>query len=182
MPDRPRQLAWTMLLAVAAAGLVGCQTGGMTAGDAALAADEGSPGYFDRVSSLPSVSENDALRGMLMLLDGEDSCRTFQERVEALQQRGIVDGGWRFEAGRPLTRGKLAYMVCQASGVPGGVILLVGGPNQRYCLREMQYRGLMSDGDMFNKVTGMEFVAVLTRADTYRRTGELPSVLAAGRR
>jgi len=164
--------------AVAAMLLAGCGAPQITGGQARLPEDDGSPGYLDRISALTDVSENDAMRGFLMILDGEETAEDFQQRVEALKQRGIVGANWSFDADRPLTKGRLAYMAYQASGVGGGVILTLTGPSQRYCLRELQYQGIMAQGLPNTQVTGMEFVAVLTRTDTYRRTGELPAVIS----
>ena len=172
------------LAAVLAAGLAGCSAGGpplATMPGATLPDDDGSPAFLDRVASTGTVSQNDAMRGMLMLVDGQDACKTFQQRVENLAARKIVCGAWRLDAARPLTKGMLAYMVYQACNVPGGLILATTGPSERYCLRELQYRGMMSQGFVTTEVTGMEFVAVLTRADSYRRTGEMPEVIS-GRR
>lgn len=168
-------IAAAILTAALAAG---CATPGVQSPEAKLPADEGSPGFLDRMSSQATVSENDAMRGMLMLLDGDDEAATFGERVDALKQRGVVGEDWDFVADRPIRKGRLAYMVYQAADVPGGVILTAFGPSQRYCLRELQYRGFMSEGFVTSKVTGMEYVAVLTRADSYRRTGELPTAIS----
>jgi len=162
-----------------AAGMAGCsaQPVQIAGAESARPADDGSPGYLDRISSQPEVSENDALRGMLMLLDGDDKAKTFQARVEALGGRGIVSRTWRHDADRALTKGRLAYMVCRACEIRGGVIMLLTGPSQRYCLRELQYMDMMSPGTPAATVTGMEFVAVISRADTYRRTGEIPAIM-----
>jgi len=165
------------LTAAAACGLVmaGCQTGepAIVNGQAALPEQENSAAFLDRISSLPNVSENDAMRGVLMLLDGKDEATNFAERVEKLRVRRII-GDWDCDAGRPISKGKYAYMIYQATKLPGGVTLTVIGPTQRYCLRELQYREVMSEGWIFSKVTGMEYVAVLGRADVYARTGRLP--------
>ena len=40
--------------------------------DARLPNDDGSPAYLDRIASQKVVSQNDAMRGFLMLLDGND--------------------------------------------------------------------------------------------------------------
>jgi hypothetical protein len=160
-------------------GLTGCapQALQVEGAKAALPADDGSPGFLDRMASQQNVCENDAFRGMLMLLDGQDKAETFQQRAEKLAEKGVIARGWRHDAARALTKGKLAYMVCQACKVRGGVTMTLTGPSQRYCLRELQYQEMMSSGSVFTKVTGMEFVAVLTRADTYMRTGELPGIM-----
>jgi len=143
-----------------------------------LPAREDSAGYLDRLSDQNTVSENDAMRGILLLLDGKDEAKSFEDRREALAERGVVSGKWTFQEDRPITRGKFAYMIYQAIKLPGGVILTVGGPNQRYCLRELTYCQFMAQGFILAPVTGMEYVGVLTRADTYRRTGKLPEEVA----
>ncbi len=169
--------AATVTVALIAAGLAGCETPGITNPQAKLAAGEESPGFIDRVSSQNTVSENDAMRGALMLLDGKDTDRVFRQRVEVLKSRGIVPNRWRFTADKPITRGKLAYMIYQVCKVPGGVILALTGPTQRYCLRELQYRGFIASGAWYTPVSGMEFIAVLNRADTYLQTGEVPAIM-----
>lgn len=155
----------------------GCSTEPMRIAGAQsdLPAGENSAAYLDRISALDAVSENDALRGVLLLMDGDDPHRTFQQRVETLRARDVLDASWDFDATRSVTRGKFAYMIYQACRVPGGVVLTVAGPSQRYCLRELQYRDIMPDGSMFGSVSGMEAVAVLGKADVFRRTGSTPN-------
>ncbi len=154
----------------------GCVTGEtkISGGRAALAPGENSAAFLDRISSQDHVSENDAMRGILMVLAGQDTAATFQQRVRALREKKIIPVGGNFDANRPIGRGKLAYMIYQACKFPGGLILRLTGPSQRYCLRELQYRGMMMDGFASTPVDGMEFVAALTRADVYKRTGKVP--------
>ena len=148
----------------------------ISGGGTRLEADDGSAGYLDRISSLETISQNDAFRGILMLLEIDDADDTFGQRAERLADRRIISRRWRLEPDRPVTRGQVAYMIYQAADVRGGLILTLTGPSQRYCLRELQYRGIMAKGSMFAEVGGGEFVAVLSRADSYRRTGEVPRI------
>jgi hypothetical protein len=163
------------VILVTAVMAAGCgEPGEITGGEVALAADEDSAAFLDRMSSQKTVTENDAARGLLMLTDGEDTAGTFEQRITALQANNIVSDCWDHNADRAVTRGRLAYMLYQATDMPGGVILTVAGPSQRYCLRELQYRGVMGKGAMFVPVTGLEFVSALNRADTYKQTGQVP--------
>ncbi|MCD4825332.1 MAG: hypothetical protein K8S55_12115 [Phycisphaerae bacterium] len=141
---------------------------------AVLPADEDSAAFLDRVSSCSTVNEDDATRGLLILLDGKDTSENFQQRVEKLRSRNIVASSWNFDGDKPITRGKFAYMIYQAAKIPGGVMLQLTGPSQRYCLRELQYQEVMDDGFPLSPVTGIEFVGVLNNADTYIRTGKIP--------
>ncbi|MBN1942419.1 MAG: hypothetical protein JW849_03905 [Phycisphaerae bacterium] len=143
-----------------------------------LPAEEDSAAYLDRLSDQNTVSENDAMRGILLLLDGKDEATSFEKRRQMLAERGVVSGKWTFQKDRPITRGKFAYMIFRAMKLPGGVILAVGGPNQRYCLRELEFHQFMAQGFILAPVTGLEYVGVLTRADAYIRTGKLPAEVA----
>ena len=170
---------WTIVAAVTVGLLMGCSGSGngIANPDSTLAVNEDSAAFLDRISSQDKVSENDAMRGILLLLDGKDTVRTFKQRVEILLDRKIVDAKWGHDASRTLTRGKLAYMIYQATKIPGGVMLWLTGPSQRYCLRELQYRKIMTKGSFFVRVTGMEFVGVLGRADICIRTGKIPDMV-----
>jgi hypothetical protein len=124
-------------------------------------------------TSLPAGEDSAAFLDLL-LLDGKDDTTSFQQRHDALVERGIVARSWSVYPNRPLTRGRLAYMVYQAMKLPGGLILTLTGPTQRYCLRELEYQKFMAQGNLLIPVTGLEFVAVLTRADAYIRNGVYP--------
>jgi len=168
-------LSWIVL-----SGAAGCsqRSGLMIAGpDTVLPDNEDSAGFLDRMSSGAKVTENDAMRGVLLLMDGKDTTKTFQQRVKLLVERKVADPCWEFGSHRAITRGKLAYMVYQACKVRGGLMLAITGPNQRYCLRELEYQKIMSEGTMLTEVTGMEFVAVIGRADAFMRDKKIPTVL-----
>ena len=170
--------AWTFATVLAATGLTGCGVAELqvTESSAGLPEQEDSAAFLDRMSTSVNVSENDAMRGIILAMDGKDDADTFGRRVDILADRQVVNSRWTFDADRPITRGRLAYMVYQACKMPGGVILTVTGPSQRYCLRELQYRKMMTRGSLFSPATGMEFVGVLTRADAYMRTGQAPDM------
>lgn len=176
MRSTERWMSTTVVLALAVS-LGGCGAqSGITGGDAPGAADENSAEYLDRISSQETVTENDTLSGMLMLLDGQDKAKTFAQRVESLRKRKILPEAWSHNAGRATTRGRLAYMISRAAKVKGGVIMRTFGPSQRYCVRELQYMEMMGAGTARGDITGMELVAVITRADVYIRTGKVPDL------
>ncbi len=154
---------------------VGCENGEITSSNKSLPKGEDSAGFLDRVSSMPTVSENNAMRGIIMLVDGDDSAESFEQRVQMLQERGITPESWDYASDRGITRGKYAFMIYQAAKFRGGIILSVTGPTRRYCLRELQYKNVMCNGPMLSEIPGTEYVAVLGRADTYIRTGYVPN-------
>ncbi len=171
----------TLLLAVAM--LAGCASGSLNptidSPAAELPGEESSAAFLDRASEMSAISENDAFRGILLLTDGKDPAESFSQRVSVLLERKIVSDNWTFHGDRPITRGKLAYMIYQSIDMPGGLILKLTGPSQRYCLRELQYKGFFaSETAYYGKVSGMEYLAVINRADEYIATGSVPSVLS----
>jgi len=144
-------------------------------GDATVGGTD-SADYLDRLSSTETVSEAVALEGILQVL-GQEQKRSFAQAVGYLRQKGIVSARWTCQADRDVTKGRVAYMVYQACGLKGGLTLTLTGPSQRYCLKELQYLGLMSEGQVYNGVTGMEYVAILSRADELRQTGQVSDVM-----
>lgn len=181
MTCRYGQLVW-FLAATCVVVASGCasQSPRIASSAAVLPAGESSAAFMDRVSALPTVSENDAMRGILLLIDGKDQAENFQQRIDALSKRGILPKGCSFAAGKAITNGKLAYMVYQACKIRGGATLTLFGPSQWYCLRELQYQRFITHGGVLGVVAGMEFVAVVGRADAYLQTGEVPEELRAG--
>ena len=162
---------------VAVSVLSGCQAPPLTVAgeDATLPAGENSAAFLDRMSEQSTVTQNDALRGMLML-NGADKTKTFKQRVDLLIDRKIIPSG-AYNASAKLSRGQLARMVCQTCELSGGVIMRMTGPSERYCLRELQYRQMMIPGSGATEISGMEFVSVLTRAAIYKQTGKFPNMV-----
>ena len=170
-------MRWTLALAAAALTpmLAGCADGTVTGGETPLTMPN-SAQYLDGISSQPTVTEAKAFEGILLMLGRNDKV-TFGEAIKQLTGLKILPAEWGYQADRPITRGKVAYMICQACDIKGGVTLALTGPSRRYCLRELQYRGMMASGPPYNSVTGMEYVAILTRADELRQTGKISPVM-----
>lgn len=143
--------------------------------DAKLPEGENSAAFLDRMSSQDTVTQNDALRGILML-DGGDKTETFKQRVDALIDKKVLPKR-SYDANAELTRGQLAQLICRACDLKGGMILRITGSSERYSLRELQYRQMMTQGSASAKVSGMEFASVLTRAAIYKRTRRFPDMV-----
>lgn len=166
-----------VFLSVMAVTLASCGgKGQVLGGDVKLSAAD-SAAYLDGISSNPTVTEAEAVKGILLVL-AEPQKATFAETVAVLRERKIVDANWDFQADRPITKGRVAYMAYQACEIKGGLTLQLAGPSQRYCLKELQYRGLISPGVPYNTVTGMEYLAILGRIDEFRQTGQVEGASA----
>lgn len=148
----------------------------LTLKNSKITPNEDGGAFLDRASDMEVVDIDSALHGMCIVVDGEDKNADFKSRMDQLQGSGIVAKSWKISPAQSLTKGRLAYMVYQVCGIKEkGVMIGLFGPTQRYCLRELQYNGMMAPGNESMLVTGMELVAVLTRADIYKRTGKFPN-------
>ncbi len=88
---RTARLVW-LVLAIGLAGcegLVGPATG--QGSPATLPAGEDSAAFLDRLSSQDTVSENDAMHGLILLLRGHDDATSFGLRRKPRGQQDIVD-------------------------------------------------------------------------------------------
>ena len=80
----------------------------------------------------------------------------------------MVGGDWEHDPLTPLTRGRVAAMICRYMHIRSSVALAVLGPLERSSRRELEFRGVMlpGGGDLAT-VNGAEFVNMLKRADEY---------------
>lgn len=117
----------------------------------------------------------DAYQAVAMLANADNKLLPAEECRKSLVERKIARQDWGSDLKAPCTKGKLAYMVCQALGIKGGLTMRLFGPSQRYCLFECQYLELMAQGATYQNCTGGELVAVVDRADEYRTEKMKPS-------
>lgn len=125
------------------------------------------------LADAPLVTVDEAFRAILILADGEDTCKTFVERRDKLESRGIARPGWKLNPEAIIDRGTLAYMVCKICKIYGGVDLLVFGNlgigDRRYSMRELIYEKIMDEGSAYWYVRGDEISSVLAKADEFMR-------------
>ncbi len=125
------------------------------------------------LATAPLITVDEAFRAILILADGEDTCKTFEERREKLESRGIARPGWKLNPEAIIDRGTLAYMTCKICRIYGGVDMLVFGNlgvgDRRYAMRELIYEKIMDEGSAYWYVRGDEIVAVLAKADEFMR-------------
>lgn len=125
------------------------------------------------LASAPLVTVDEAFRAILILADGEDTSKTFEERREKLESRGIARPGWKLQPDAIIDRGTLAYMVCKICKIYGGVDMLIFGNlgvgDRRYAMRELIYEKIMDEGSAYWYVRGDEISSVLAKADEFMR-------------
>lgn len=165
------RLILTVLLAGAL--LVGaCQSPSSTTGqldsvDAFAPAVDSAELAYD-LALEPWCTNNQAASMILLLVDGQDGHNRFDQRLLALDSRDLARANWNLEAEEPVTKGTLAFMVCRALDIEGGLLMRVM-PSRRYAYREAVYARLMSAGSSYEPVTGPEAVGIFSRAARYRQ-------------
>lgn len=115
------------------------------------------------------VTVDEAYRAMLILADGEDTSKSFDERRTKLESRGIARSAWGLQPENVVDSGSVAYMVCRICDIDGGVNMHVFGRaglgDRRYAVRELIYREMIDDTVDYQYMTGGAFFALLRKAD-----------------
>lgn len=136
----------------------------------AVNADELSDdGFQVYLAETELITVGEAYRAMLILADGEDTCRTFEERREKLESRGIANAKWGLQPENVVDTGAVACMVCKICEIRGGVCANLFGSwglgDRRYALRELIYREMVDESVDYQYVTGPSLLALMAKAD-----------------
>ena len=165
-----------LLAMVMAASLAGCSTT-MRVTNPALAEHGGNDEdsqllFWHTLADRPITGNDDAFHGMLLFLNANDDAGSYADRLAALRARGLLPAGFNEPADAPVRRGTVAVMLVKLLDMKGGWAMHVFGPNPRYALRELQYKGLMPYSSPQQTFTGMEYVGVIGALEDYQsRTG-----------
>lgn len=119
----------------------------------------------------PVATFDQACRAMLLVSDGEESPRSFEERVTELQSRGVIRAEWNLKSNHVVDRGTIAYMIHRACKMPGGLNTWLstfsGFGDCRYALKEVVRQGVMPYGLPYQTPTGGEVMDAFAKADDY---------------
>ncbi len=123
------------------------------------------------IAEQPMMTYDQLCRAVLLLADGDESPRSFENRVAELQSRGIARERWSFGAQDVVDRGVLAYMIFRTSNLPGGINTRLSGWTgvgcERYALKEVARKRIIRYGLPYQIPTGGEVMRALARADDY---------------
>jgi len=133
----------------------------------AVAADNS---FFRILASKPNATFEDGAKCAAMLADIPAS-GDFTELKARLAAKNIIPEKWLEDkaGGERLTKGVMAYMICTSLHIRGGLMMNLLGPTRRYAFRECIYLKLVARGNAKGLVTGGELLAVLGRAEKYKR-------------
>jgi len=128
--------------------------------------DEGFQAYLAEVSL---VTVDEAYRAMLILADGQDGSKDFEERKQKLESRGIARAVWNLQPENVVDSGSVAHMVCRICKIGGGVNAMLFGSwgvgDRRYALRELIYREMIDEMVDYQYMTGAELYGLMRKAD-----------------
>ena len=128
---------------------------------AAVSRDSASTAY--ELSRQAWCSNDMACSMVLLMTQGEDRYTSFEERRAAVEVKGLARANWRLQGDKPVSKGTLAYMLCRAMDIKGGLWMHLL-PSRRYAYREALHRKLMERGSEYEPLTGPEAVGILGRA------------------
>jgi hypothetical protein len=131
--------------------------------------------YLRRIFEKDRASYGDACRAVLSLIKDDHSDADHAAVVGDLNGRGVVLSDWGLQESSLLTKGTLAYMVCQTLEIKGGLTMRLFGINRRYALRECIHRRLIASGTTDEYVTGRELIDVITNATIAKEQGHTDS-------
>jgi hypothetical protein len=138
-------------------------------------AKESRTAYLRRIFEKDRASYGDACRAILSVIKDEHSDADFATISGDLAGRGVVGTDWGLQEASLLTKGTLAYMICQALEIKGGVTMRLFGVNRRYALRECIQRRLVQSGSVDEYVTGRELIDAITNAAVHKERGHTDS-------
>lgn len=114
------------------------------------------------------VTNDEALRAMLILADGEDTAESFEQRHAKLVERGIINPAWELLPNHYSNYGTVAYMTCRICQISGGINMHVFGAaglgDRRYALRELIYREMCDEAVSYQHITGPALFALVRKA------------------
>lgn len=141
----------------------------------AASSKESRTAYLRRIFEKDRASYGDACRGILSIVKDEHTDADFGAVTGDLAGRGVVLANWGLTEASPLTKGTLAYMLCKALDIEGGVTMRLFGINRRYALRECVHRRIIAFGTTDEYVSGRELIDVITNAGIYKEQGNTDS-------
>jgi hypothetical protein len=167
----PQRLNWIVLAAVVA--LAGCQSAKVATplpADLLGGEPEKQLAFWHTLAERTLTSNNEALHGVLLYADSDDSCKTYEERVALLKSRKMIPASFNEPADQAVARGTVAVAVCRILSIRGGVMLHLLDGSPRYAVRELAFIGLFPPSSPQQTFSGPEFLGVIGRVEDYERS------------
>jgi hypothetical protein len=122
-------------------------------------------GFWHELADRHVTSNDDAFHGLLLYIDSHDDSTNYDQRVAALQSKGLLAASFSCPANMAVTRGTLAVAIVKLLNIKGGWVMHVFGPTPRYAVKELIYLGIYPPSSPQQTFSGTEFVGVMGKID-----------------
>ena len=129
--------------------------------------------FWDEVAGRHSVTNNDALHGLLMLAgdagadDADDDNGSYARRLRLARERGWLGEDQELDPNETATVGLMAMATCEILEMKGGMSARLFGPSPRSCTRELIHRRMIPARTDNQALTGLEFIDLVGRAEDF---------------
>jgi hypothetical protein len=166
MPSETIARSAAFALAAALLGAAGCTQRTMSdsslVDNPAVLADQTE--FVDGLRDRYSVTNHDAIHGLILLADGEDTLTSYEDRVATAKERGWLMPNWNRPANESARIGDVAQGVCVITDIRGGLTMGMIGPHPRYATRELIYLEMMPERGDKQSIRGLEYLELMLRA------------------
>ena len=125
--------------------------------------------YINELVLKKTAYRFDLYKIIAIILGVENKHTDLDSQIEFLKINKIIDESLRidFKLDKPLQKGLTAYLVCRALDLRGGILARIFGLNQRRAIKELGFKGIISDGNVSDYISGKELIIILTRAANF---------------
>ncbi|MCE9618813.1 MAG: hypothetical protein K8R92_02765 [Planctomycetes bacterium] len=121
--------------------------------------------FLDVLEDMPAVTNNDALHSFLILQDGTDASKDYQDRVAEGIRRKWLSESFKGQANQAANVGWLAGAGCRIMKVRGGLTMMIFGPIDRYAVKELIYMEILPLRTDNQSLSGLEFIDYVNRLE-----------------
>ena len=127
----------------------------------------------------PYCSNDQASSMILLMNEGRDPWKNFDQRLVALDIKNLADAAWPIQADQPVSKGTLAFMLTGTVNL-NHTLMMKLIPSRRYAYKESLYAGLMVPGSDYEPLTGPEAVSIFSRAAGSPLSAEITPAAVSG--
>ena len=121
--------------------------------------------FWDTLESQSVTTNDDALHGLLLLVQESPPPADWNQRLEAAQRRGWLKTDIKLQAEESARVGMIAVCICHILDVQGGLSMRLMGKIPRYSTRELVHMGLLPGITENEALTGSEFLALIAATE-----------------
>lgn len=127
--------------------------------------------YWDALETQSITTNNDALHGLILFVDGDEGLlETYPERVARARELGWMGpDGQAPAANDSATVGLMAVAGCHILDIQGGLSMAIWGRTSRYSLRELVHISVLPGIGEHEALSGAEFIAYIDALEQRQR-------------